>query len=684
MQKIDFKLFGIILSFIIVLFLASNFKKRLDKLNDDYYEMTQVINDIRFNWHTHMDILKESIIFLRYSNDNILNHMKDSKKLIIEVAKKENLKEIFPKVYINIDKYIKESNKVKSNTEKFLRANAKIKNSLFILERNLNDIENFSKEYNEKFIQTVTKFMSIKNNFDENNNISTELFEYLEKTKDLDDKYKLNFMHIKVLYEEIPKFKQLFTEIDKSELNNLIKNMFYNLIIESNDSKENMKNLFLIIFIAYIIFFFLILFLYIQIKTDTIKIISLEKQKQQDSRIDKLTNLLNRNAFVEDTKDTISSSIVLLDITEFSNINSIAGYDGGDYILKEISNILININKYGIGYKNVYRVESDHFAIILSTQDKDYIKSIILEIINNIENSSFDYEGLELPVYLQAGISQSEPYLNNAELAIQKTKNSFEKVSFLSEEIDIKKQSIANIGMLIKVKDALKNNRIKPFFQPIVDLKTKEIVKYEALVRLINDDGKVIVPYFFLDLTKKSKLYSKITKLVIAKSIDFIRQENISVSINISYQDIRDKNTLEYISQTLEKNKDISSLVTFELLENEEIENYDVIYEFIEIIKMNGCKLAIDDFGSGYSNFTHLFNMKPDILKIDGTLIKDINTNINSRNIVKAMIMLAKESGMQTVAEFVDCKEVDELITNLGLDYGQGYFYSQPVNILEN
>ena len=100
-------------------------------------------------------------------------------------------------------------------------------------------------------------------------------------------------------------------------------------------------------------------------------------------------------------------------------------------------------------------------------------------------------------------------------------------------------------------------------------------------------------------------------------------------------------------------------------------------------IKSNGCKLAIDDFGSGYSNFNHLFNMKPDILKLDGTLIKDINTNKNSKNILKAMVMLAKESGIQTVAEFVDNQEVDELITNIGLDFGQGYYYSPPQDLLK-
>ena len=683
MKKFDMKLLGIILSFLVVLYLAYDFKNRLDKLNNEYYEMTQHINQIRYNWHNHKDILEESIIFLRYNNDNIMNHLKYAKDYIQEVNHKENLKKNYPLVYKDLVNLMYESNIVSANTFKFIRANAKIKNSLFILEKHLNDIDNYEKVYSEKYIEAVTKFMSIKNNFDQDNNIDYEMYKFFESYKDKNEQYNLNFMHIKLLFEELSYFKKLFNDISESRVNHIIENMYKNLDRESSTLKENMKDLFLVILFAYVVFFFVILYFNLKIKTDTLKIIDLEKQKNFDSRLDKLTGLLNRTAFVEDTKELKNFSVVLFDITDFSNINSVVGYRGGDYILKEVAYKLSNIDKSEVKSRYTYRIGVDHFGIILKMENEDLIKSLVLEIIDKIEESIFEYESLELPVYLQAGVSNQAPYLRNAEMAIKKTKNSFEKISFYTEEKDIKKNSIENTNMLIKVKEALKTNRIRPFFQPIVDLKTKKIVKCESLVRLINDDGKVIVPYFFLELTKKSKLYPSITKIVIDKSIEFIRQENIEVSINISYQDIKDKTSMDYISVVLKENQDIASYITFELLESDEIENYEEIMEFIKIIKSNGCKLAIDDFGSGYSNFNHLFNMKPDILKLDGTLIKDINTNKNSKNIVKAMVMLAKESGIQTVAEFVDNQDVDELITNIGLDFGQGYYYSPPQDLLK-
>lgn len=203
-----------------------------------------------------------------------------------------------------------------------------------------------------------------------------------------------------------------------------------------------------------------------------------------------------------------------------------------------------------------------------------------------------------------------------------------------------------------------------------------------AKMKQVIENDKAISPFFFLDITKKSKLYSEITKIVIKKSIVFINQRKKAVSINLSYQDITDKNTLDYIYTTLAHNEEIASYITFEMLESGEIDSYEYIYEFIEKIKSYGCKLAIDDFGSGYSNFIQLFNMEPDIVKIDGSLIKDINTNQNSKNIVEAIINLSKKSGIQTVAEFIDNKEVEQTVLNLGADLAQGFYYAKPEDLL--
>jgi EAL domain-containing protein (putative c-di-GMP-specific phosphodiesterase class I) len=123
-------------------------------------------------------------------------------------------------------------------------------------------------------------------------------------------------------------------------------------------------------------------------------------------------------------------------------------------------------------------------------------------------------------------------------------------------------------------------------------------------------------------------------------------------------------------------------MVTFELLESEEIGSYDRLIYFIRLIKSYGAKLAIDDFGSGYSNYTQLFRLEPDIVKIDGSLIKDIDTNQNSLNIVESILSLTKKSNIKVVAEFVDKEQIHIILQRLGVEYAQGYYYSAPQDLL--
>ena len=157
-NKFDFRLFTIICSFFVVLYLSFDFKSRLDRFNNNYYDMTQNINELRLNWHQHLDILKQSIIFLRFSNDNIVEHLKHTSLHIKDLDNKKELKDNFPIVYKDFSQFENEYTLVTENTYSFLMINAKIKNSLFILERNLRDLGKYEKIYGEKYIQILNIF----------------------------------------------------------------------------------------------------------------------------------------------------------------------------------------------------------------------------------------------------------------------------------------------------------------------------------------------------------------------------------------------------------------------------------------------------------------------------------------------------------------------------------------------
>jgi len=238
-----------------------------------------------------------------------------------------------------------------------------------------------------------------------------------------------------------------------------------------------------------------------------------------------------------------------------------------------------------------------------------------------------------------------------------------------------------NMERVQKIKTEIARDKVIPYFQPIINNQSKKIEKYECLVRLIDEQGEVISPFFFLEIAKQSRLYESITKIMIKKSFQAFSNNHYEFSINLSIEDITDYNLFGYIKSMLSIYP-LAERVCFELLETEKIENYQVIANFVSEVRELGCKVSIDDFGSGYSNFSHLLNLNFDYLKIDASLIKDIHIYKHKQIIVKTIVTFAKELGIKTIGEFVESKEIYDYITQIGIDYSQGYYFSAPVEMI--
>ncbi len=234
-----------------------------------------------------------------------------------------------------------------------------------------------------------------------------------------------------------------------------------------------------------------------------------------------------------------------------------------------------------------------------------------------------------------------------------------------------------NLNWEKKIKSAIEEKRIIPFFQPIINNKTGEIEKYETLIRMIDEDKKIISPYLFLQPSKKYKLYNYLTKIMIEKAFEVFKDINKEFSINISVDDILDESTNNFIIKKLKYYKNPERVV-FEILESEGIENYSKVMDFIMDIKACGGKIAIDDFGSGYSSFEHILKLNPDYLKIDASMIKNITRDKNSEIITTTIVEFARKIGLKTIAEFVHSEEVYEKVKNIGVDYSQGYYLGEP------
>ncbi len=407
-----------------------------------------------------------------------------------------------------------------------------------------------------------------------------------------------------------------------------------------------------------------------------------EKNKEIEKRYyyDSLTNLPNRNKLIHDMKNFNHITLMIVNIDSFKEINDFYGIKIGDSILKQMKDLL----KQSCIAKNlqIYRLHADEFALLSNKQlSQEEIENLLKCLQNKITNHRFktiNKQSIILTVSIGVAQTSHKYILNEANLALQSAKKSKTTYAIFNKSMSLSKQYKENIIWHKNLKDAIDESRIIPFFQPIIDSKTMQIYSHEALIRLIDKDGTIISPFKFLDVAKKAKLYNELTKIMINKVFDTFENTNQRFSINFSYEDMMDESIIRLLVNRLWRCKN-PHLFTAEILESESISNYEVIKDFIDTIKAFDSLVAIDDFGSGYSNFERLFQFNIDYIKIDGSIIKNINTHKQSKIIAETITQFAKKSNIKVVAEFVSSQKILEILNKLGIDYLQGFYFSPPL-----
>ncbi len=410
----------------------------------------------------------------------------------------------------------------------------------------------------------------------------------------------------------------------------------------------------------------------------------LNQQLSHQLYIDHLTGYINRHALLRDLNQESFYAIILLNINNFKEINDFYGHEIGDQVLISITNTIQNeIQKYPM---RLYKMPSDEYAIaVLKPMSGHECESVSQSILNDIQTTDFIFAGIHIHMTLTMGINMLvHPYnsddlstmLINADMALKEAKKRHKNYLIYNENMHIKQEYHDNILWSKKVNDALNEDRFVLYYQPIYNSNGK-IVEYEALLRMIELDNSVISPYYFLQAAKRSNLYANLTKFVISTAFSFIEATQASVSINFSVDDILDTPTREFLFYKL-RNTLHSDQIIIELLESEGIDNYTEVISFIKQVKEYGVRIAIDDFGTGYSNFAHILRLNVDLLKIDASLIKNLDTDVNAQTIVKAIVHFSKQLGLKTVAEFVHTESVYQKCLELDVDYCQGYYLSEP------
>ncbi|NVJ52779.1 MAG: EAL domain-containing protein [Campylobacteraceae bacterium] len=390
---------------------------------------------------------------------------------------------------------------------------------------------------------------------------------------------------------------------------------------------------------------------------------------------DDLTSLPNRQRLLDDIKKLVNPKLALINIDRFKDINDAYGFEIGDKILKTLS---IRLIQYKSTNLKVYRLSGDVFGLLAygNISEKELLKTTD-SIIHNPLFQKYIVGDYEFDISYTAGIAGHEDkLLTQAEVALQWAKQTHKDIVLFDENMPAYKELRENIELTKQIKNAIENDNILIYGQKIV-CNTSSDYKYETLMRLKLEDGTIVSPFKFLNHAKKARLYPLMTRIVIDKACNYFKDKDEEFSINLMIEDIKDRKTIDYLVSKL-KETNTAHKLTLEIVESEEIEKFEEVGEFIKEMHKLGCKVAIDDFGTGYSNFEYIIQLKVDILKIDGSLIKNIHINDNLRLTVSTIVNFAKVLNIQTVAEFIHNKEVDDIVKSLKIDYSQGFYHHEP------
>lgn len=327
----------------------------------------------------------------------------------------------------------------------------------------------------------------------------------------------------------------------------------------------------------------------------------------------------------------------------------------------------ISDDKYCILFPNIDTRKGIEFAHIL--------KTLIIER-KTCTNLS------EVDVMISSGlvVGKVDIIIPKAFSAIKHAKKLVSKIYFLDIDDEIfKEQQTKEIAYNALIKDAVQQGKIVPFYQPIYDNKLKKITKFECLARLL-DNNRVLYPFDFLEQVRLMGFMRSITFSIINNSFQAFAKNKLEFSINITEEDIRDTQMIDYLRNRCEKYGINPNRIIIEILEDIEFDDDDLIVNNILILKDMGFKIAIDDFGYANSNFGRLIKMQIDYIKIDGRFIKNMDSNAMSHKIVRSIADFAKNIGVQCIAEHVHSKAVQNLVENLGVEFSQGYFIGEATS----
>ncbi|MDC9728966.1 MAG: EAL domain-containing protein [Methyloprofundus sp.] len=415
---------------------------------------------------------------------------------------------------------------------------------------------------------------------------------------------------------------------------------------------------------------------------------------------DPLTGLHNRRYFNEileyewerSARHRHTFSLLAIDLDNFKLVNDGHGHMVGDQVLVHLSQVLRKTLRKG---DVLARIGGDEFTIILAettAEQAEIVAESLRDAVNKYDFSILSSNNTSVHVGISVGISSypndadtSNDLIAGADLALYKAKDSGRDfVCTLSAMEQSVEQSKKMHGLSDVLQKALEDQRIVPYFQPIIDCKTGEIYSYEALARLKTEEGEIISAGVFIEAADKYGISLALDHIMLRKVAEFMAQKKQEtgtvplVFVNLTPQEIQHRGILQYAADLCVEYNIEANKIVFEVTEREAISDMANMRKFLDQLREKGFAFALDDFGSGYNSFHYLRELHFEYVKIDGAFITNILHSKVDHALVNTLNQLCQELGMKTLAEFVESEEVMAKLREIGIDYAQGFHLGLP------
>ncbi len=404
---------------------------------------------------------------------------------------------------------------------------------------------------------------------------------------------------------------------------------------------------------------------------------------------DETTRHPNKTMLLHSIKKNTDYLFAIISIVNFNDLGLIFGYDLSDEILLFCSKQLGQW-KDQFNY-TIYRLKGNEFGILLDLERDDrkeaYLK--MKEIRRLLQSTAMPWKNSELRLNIHIGgvafnsgmLGESSDILSKADLALKSSIENHKGVTLFENHDHIKTSAFHASNLFSILYKNHEQNTFKAYYQPIIDASTGKIASYEGLLRIRNAEGAYESPVPYLPIAESTGLDINLTRFMITSACKALHYTDKNISVNISFRDMIQSDLAGLLTRHYRMPAPGQGKLILEILERSELSEIEACREFAATARKLGCLIAIDDFGSGYSNFEKLLTLPINIIKINGTLIQQLKLNMKARMMIQNIILFCKQTGLVIIAEWVDSPELAEELKEMGVDYLQGFHFGYPSDI---